>query len=92
MRCPAGRLCNAGTRAALGLRPGPLRGPARSWLTTVRSTQTLSVNLVRRGPEAGHLRRKRGPVSDKSPQVFMLALSLRYMSAHGAPRGARASS
>jgi hypothetical protein len=27
----------SGTRAAPGLRPGPLRVPARSWLTTVRS-------------------------------------------------------
>ena len=32
---PAGRFGKAGTRAASGLRPGPLRGPARSWLTTV---------------------------------------------------------
>ena len=31
---PAGRSRKVCTRAASGLRPGPLRGPARSWLTT----------------------------------------------------------
>jgi hypothetical protein len=72
-----------------GLRPGPLRGPARSWLTTVRSTQTLtiaSLDGARRGAEepkrderiaAGHLRRKRGPACDVK------------IATTGAPRGAR---
>jgi hypothetical protein len=35
------------TRAAPGLRPGPLRGPARSWLTTVRLTPNADDRLSR---------------------------------------------
>ena len=67
---PAGRFRKIGTRAAPELRPGPLRGPARSWLTTVGSISNAirpSLNkergakTKRRGGPAGHLRRKRGP-------------------------------
>jgi len=59
---PAGLGRNRVTRAASGLRPCPLRGPARSWLTTVRSTPNAAGQLSRRAlTAAGHLRRKRGP-------------------------------
>jgi hypothetical protein len=34
---PAGPVTQTGARGGVGLPPGPLRGPARSWLTTVGS-------------------------------------------------------
>jgi hypothetical protein len=37
VRCPCGLLTHSGARGGVGLPPGPLRGPARSWLTTVGS-------------------------------------------------------
>jgi hypothetical protein len=36
VRCPCGLRRNEASRGDVGLPPGPLRGPARSWLTTVR--------------------------------------------------------
>jgi hypothetical protein len=63
----------SGARGGVGLPPGPLRGPARSWLTTVRSIPNAGDRLLstafNRGETepkrderiaAGHLRRKRG--------------------------------
>jgi hypothetical protein len=44
---PAGRSRKIDARAASGLRPGPLRGPARSWLTTVRSIPNAGDRLSR---------------------------------------------
>ena len=69
VRCPRVSFATRHS-AAPELRPGPLRGPARSWLTTVESTPNAirpSLNkergakTKRRGGPAGHLRRKRGP-------------------------------
>ena len=66
------------TRGGAGLPPGPLRGPARSWLTTLRPTPNASrpVDMVRAG-KRGKERRKRGRRTDSRR--------------NGAPRGARAS-
>jgi hypothetical protein len=61
------------TRAAAGLPPGPLRVPARSWLTTW--------GLIGLQPESRA--RRRTNVANKH------ALPLCYLSACGAPRGAR---
>src|SRR5680860_1332415 len=66
------------TRGGAGLPPGPLRGPARSWLTTLRPTPNASgsVDMVRAG-KRGKERRKRGRRTDSRR--------------NGTPRGARAS-
>ena len=77
VRCPRVSFATRHS-AAPELRPGPLRGPARSWLTTVGSTPNAirpSLNkergakTKRRGGPAGHLRRKRGPAPLKSPRL-----------------------
>jgi hypothetical protein len=66
---PAGLVRRPSTRAAPGLRPGPLRGPARSWLTTwilrYRPSAYLSAICSCSRPTAqaqGLLTGKRGPV------------------------------
>jgi hypothetical protein len=70
------------TRGGAGLPPGPLRDPARSWLTTLGSVpiagDRLSCLWMRRAEPptgqriaAGHLRRKRGR-RRITPQVLML--------------------
>ena len=79
---PAGLLSHSNSRAMSGLRPGPLRGPARSWLTTARFKPNACDRLVLVGAmhrdeepergeriEAGHLRRKRGPAPTSLPQT-----------------------
>ena len=78
MRCGA---CGARSLdGSLGRRRGSARvhyrGPARSWLTTVRSSwagrgssQTRARTTNTSGGQAGHLRQKRGPVSEKLPHV-----------------------
>ena len=46
-RCgvPAGWLTQASSRGGVGLPPGPLRDPARSWLTTLGSTPNADDRL-----------------------------------------------
>ena len=96
VRCPRVSFATRHS-AAPELRPGPLRGPARSWLTTVESTPNAirpSLNkergakTKRRGGPAGHLRRKRGPASSNRRKCSCCACRC-YMSACGAPEGAR---
>ena len=83
---PAGSCTQHEHSGGAGAPPGPLGVPARSWLTL-----------------AGEFRpaEKAGPDADRPPQMsmryrlealsaFFDALSLRYLSACGAPRGARA--
>jgi hypothetical protein len=88
-RCPRGLFARQVTRAASGLRPCPLRGPARSWLTTVRPIP----NAAR--PSLRSSARQRGTYGESAARRRQItasahvALSLRCMSAHGAPRGAR---
>ena len=69
MRCPRVWLRKPSTRAAPELRPCPLRGPARSWLTTVRSIPNANrnVDLVRTG--SGTLTAKARPGAVKSPRL-----------------------
>ena len=75
---PAGRFA-IGTRAAPGLRPCPLRGPARSWLTTVRS-------IPNAGPQRHFDLR---PLQGKRGTDGESAARRRQIAACGAPRGAR---
>ena len=76
---PAGLVRKQATRAASGLRPCPLRGPARSWLTTLWPTPNaipITSAFVRSG--------KRGTWGESAARRCQIAAS-------GAPRGARAS-
>jgi len=72
---PAGLARKRATRAAPELRPGPLRGPARSWLTTVRSIPTWPAHLFGALPGRRTLTAKARPGRRKRRL--------------GAPRGAR---
>jgi len=96
---PAGLVRKPGTRAAPELRPGPLRGLARSWLTTVRSTSNAirpsrgeRIRIKRRDGPAGHLRRKRGPALSNRRKCSCCAIASlheRVWRAGRRPRGPR---
>ena len=80
MRCPRGfGFAGRSTRGGAGLPPGPLRGPARSWLTTRRPIPN-AVWPVRRGPgrAAGQGAAKAGPAYRKSPQTAQRMRLMRY--------------
>ena len=67
VRCPCGLLTHSGARGGVGLPPGPLRGPARSWLTTVGSMPNAFDRLSRcarrrNGEEAGNGNRIAGGI------------------------------
>ncbi len=66
------------------LRPGPLRGPARSWLTTVRSIpNAIRPSLANeRGAEQKEETGQRDTHGESAVRRCQIA-------AHGAPRGAR---
>ena len=79
---PRVRFRRPNTRGGAGLPPGPLRGPARSWLTTRRPIPN-AVWPVRRGPgrAAGQGAAKAGPAY----RIVTAKEHVRCLSACGAP-------
>jgi hypothetical protein len=78
VRCPCGLRSQRSARGGAGLPPGPLRGPARSWLTTVGSISNADDRLSwtaqcaeKRNPNrtkdcSGTLTAKAGPVLENA--------------------------